>query len=89
MIACAKHFTGDGGTQRGINENNTISTFDDLFNIHIRPYIDALAMGVSTVMVSYSSWNGVKMHGNPYLLTRILKQQMGFQVHSTFFPFKR
>ncbi|KAJ8646890.1 hypothetical protein MRB53_008638 [Persea americana] len=79
VMACAKHFTGDGGTQRGINENNTIATYGDLWNIHIRPYIDALAMGVSTVMVSYSSWNGVKMHGNPYLLTRVLKQQMGFQ----------
>ncbi|XP_031493477.1 uncharacterized protein LOC116259709 [Nymphaea colorata] len=79
VAACAKHFTGDGGTVRGINENNTIASYPELFHVHIKPYLDAVAMGVSTVMVSYSSWNGVKMHANPYLLTRVLKQEIGFQ----------
>ncbi|OVA16561.1 Glycoside hydrolase [Macleaya cordata] len=79
VVGCAKHYAGDGGTQGGINENNTVASYSDLYRIHIRPYEDTLAMGVSTVMVSYSSWNGVKMHANPFLLTNLLKQKLGFQ----------
>ncbi|XP_042500054.1 beta-glucosidase BoGH3B-like [Macadamia integrifolia] len=79
VLACAKHYAGDGGTQGGVDEYNTVTTYDDLYRIHMTPYIDAITMGVSTVMASYSSWNGVKMHANPFLLTRILKQEMSFQ----------
>eukprot|EP00252_Welwitschia_mirabilis_P010826 TRINITY_DN2439_c0_g1_i1.p1 TRINITY_DN2439_c0_g1~~TRINITY_DN2439_c0_g1_i1.p1 ORF type:complete len:437 (+),score=69.95 TRINITY_DN2439_c0_g1_i1:1015-2325(+) len=79
VIACAKHFVGDGGTVKGINENNTIAEFNDLHKIHMLPYFDALAKGVSTIMASYSSWNGVKMHANHYLLTRVLKSEMDFK----------
>ncbi|CAA7401324.1 unnamed protein product [Spirodela intermedia] len=79
VATCAKHFAGDGGTTGGVNENNTVADYPDLFHVHIRPYLDAVAMGVSSVMASYSSWNGVKMHANTYLLTRVLKQEIGFQ----------
>jgi len=81
-VACAKHFVGDGGTTRGINENNTVASYNELYHVHMRPYLDALAKGVSTIMASYSSWNGVKMHASHYLLTRILKNRMGFKVNA-------
>ncbi|URE19712.1 lysosomal beta glucosidase-like [Musa troglodytarum] len=58
VAACAKHFVGDGGTQKGINETNTIIDLNGLLGIHMRAYIDSIAKSVSTVMVSYSSWNG-------------------------------
>ncbi|KAJ0498514.1 putative glucan 1,3-beta-glucosidase [Helianthus annuus] len=48
VAACAKHFVADGGTTRGIDENNTVANQHELLSIQ----------GVSTVMVSYSSWNG-------------------------------
>ena len=79
VVACAKHFVGDGGTNKGINENNTLVDYSELYDIHMRPYIAALAKGISTIMVSLSSWNGVKMHANYDLLTCVLKHQMGFQ----------
>ncbi|MQM17328.1 hypothetical protein Taro_050297 [Colocasia esculenta] len=62
VAACAKHFVGDGGMQNGINENNTIIDRKGLMSIHMLGYFDAIAKGVSTVMVSYSRWNGNKMH---------------------------
>jgi beta-glucosidase len=65
VAACAKHYVGDGGTTRGINENNTMATFHQLLGIHMPPYYSAVIQGVSTIMVSYSSWNRVKMHANP------------------------
>lgn len=80
VVACAKHFVGDGGTDRGTNEGNTISSFVDLERIHMRPYLDCLAQGVSTVMASYTSWNGSKLHSNRFLLTHILKEKLNFKV---------
>jgi hypothetical protein len=80
VAACAKHFVGDGGTQNGINENNTIIDREGLMSIHMPAFLDALRKGVSTVMISYSSWNGLKMHANHDLITRFLKGRLNFQV---------
>ncbi|OMO90513.1 hypothetical protein COLO4_19104 [Corchorus olitorius] len=79
VIACAKHFVGDGGTENGINEGNTVSSYEDLERIHMAPYLDCLNQGVSTVMASYSSWNGCKLHAHRFLLTEILKDKLGFK----------
>ncbi|KAG6528549.1 hypothetical protein ZIOFF_010727 [Zingiber officinale] len=90
VAACAKHFVGDGGTQNGINENDTIIDRNGLFDIHMPAYYDAIAKGVSTIMISYSSWNGVKMHTNRELITGLLKNKLGFKAcfqESTLFPF--
>ncbi len=79
MAATAKHFVGDGGTTHGIDENNTVISYKGLVDIHMKAYFSAVARGVSTIMVSYSSWNGVKMHSNRFLLTDVLKGQLGFK----------
>ncbi|KAL3653235.1 hypothetical protein CASFOL_002916 [Castilleja foliolosa] len=78
VIASAKHFVGDGGTENGINEGNTITSYEDLEKIHMAPYLDCLSQGVCTVMVSYSSWNGRKLHTDYFLLTEVLKTKLGF-----------
>ncbi|EMS53504.1 Lysosomal beta glucosidase [Triticum urartu] len=79
VAACAKHFVGDGGTVDGINENNTIINREGLMNIHMPAYQNAMDKGVSTVMISYSSWNGIKMHANHDLVTKYLKDTLKFQ----------
>ncbi|XP_074581670.1 uncharacterized protein LOC141838162 [Curcuma longa] len=79
VAACAKHYVGDGGTYLGINENNTIISQHGLLSIHMPPYYSAVSKGVSTVMVSYSSWNGVKMHANHFLITDFLKNTLRFR----------
>ncbi|KAJ6823170.1 uncharacterized protein M6B38_384760 [Iris pallida] len=79
VIACAKHFVGDGGTQKGINENNTIVDLKTLLSLHMPAYYNSIIKGVSTVMVSYSSWNGVKMHANRNLITGLLKNKLRFR----------
>ncbi|KAE8727696.1 Glycosyl hydrolase family protein isoform 4 [Hibiscus syriacus] len=55
VISCAKHFVGDGGTEKGVNEGNTVSSFDDLESTHVAPYLDCISQGVSAVMASYST----------------------------------
>ncbi|PXA99471.1 1,4-beta-D-glucan glucohydrolase [Nostoc sp. 3335mG] len=79
VAASAKHFLGDGGTTDGIDQGNTEVDEDTLIRIHNAGYPNALNAGTMTIMASYSSWNGGKMHGNKPLLTDVLKGRMGFQ----------
>ena len=78
VLATAKHFLGDGGTTDGVDQGNTEVGEDELARIHASGYRTALGNGAQTVMVSFSSWNGLKMHANPYLLQEVLKGRMGF-----------
>lgn len=80
VAACAKHFVGDGGTTRGIDENNTVINYNGLLSIHMPAYYNSISKGVATVMVSYSSWNGMRMHANRDLVTGYLKNKLKFKV---------
>lgn len=78
VVACVKHWVGDGGTTHGIDQGETTLPFEELKRLHIAPYYPALDEGVLTVMASFNSWNGDKCHGSKHLLTDILKNEMGF-----------
>jgi beta-glucosidase len=78
IIATAKHYIGDGGTNRGIDRGNNRASEKELLAVHGQGYIAAIQAGVQTVMASYNSWQGFKVHGHRHLLTDILKNQMGF-----------
>jgi beta-glucosidase len=78
IVATAKHFIGDGGTNNGIDRGNNRASERELLAIHGQGYVAAIASGVQTVMVSYNSWQGIKVHGHRHLLTDVLKSQMGF-----------
>ena len=78
VLATVKHYVGDGGTTDGIDQGNTEVTEAELRAIHLPPYVDAIAAGVGSIMPSYSSWNGDKMHGHTYLISDVLKGELGF-----------
>lgn len=89
LLACAKHFIGDGGTQYGtgrklrenlqiLDRGNVILSETELRRIHLAGYVTAIKAGVGTIMPSYSSWNGVKCSGSKRLLTEILKEELKF-----------
>ena len=78
VIATAKHFMGDGGTFEGIDQGNTRISEIGLRELHGYPYFDALDACAQTVMASFNSWNGQKIHGYEKLLTDILKKDMQF-----------
>ena len=88
VLACAKHFIGDGGTAwgsvngrrgPGMDQGDTRVDEETLRRVHLQGYISAVKAGVGTIMPSYSSWNGVKVSGNKHLLTDILKGELGFE----------
>ena len=87
VLACAKHFVGDGGTAYGsargktalLDQGDTRVDEATLRRIHLPGYIAAIKAGVGSIMPSYSSWNGVKCSASKRLLTDILKQELGFE----------
>ncbi|MES2625248.1 MAG: glycoside hydrolase family 3 protein [Pseudomonadota bacterium] len=89
VLACAKHYAGDGGTTwgstkrrdgaRGMDQGDTEIDEATLRSIHLGGYISAVEAGVGSIMVSYNSWNGEKVSGNKHLLTDILKNELGFE----------
>uniref|UniRef100_UPI000830F18A glycoside hydrolase family 3 protein n=1 Tax=Sphingomonas sp. CCH5-D11 TaxID=1768786 RepID=UPI000830F18A len=78
VAASVKHFLGDGGTKDGIDQGDTQVDEATLIATHNAGYPAAVNAGTLTVMASFSSWNGAKMHGNKSLLTDVLKGRMGF-----------
>lgn len=78
IVASVKHFLGDGGTAGGRDQGDNRSSEADLVRIHDAGYRSAIEAGVRTVMASFSSWQGNKVHGQQYLLSSALKDFMGF-----------
>ena len=78
VIATAKHFVGDGGTHDGKDQGDAQISEALLRDVHAAGYPPAIRTGVQVVMVSFSSWNGMKMAGNKALITDVLRGRMGF-----------
>ncbi|GAA4105970.1 glycoside hydrolase family 3 protein [Actinomadura miaoliensis] len=78
ILATAKHYVGDGGTAGGDDQGDTRISEAELRRIHLPPFRAAVRRGVGSVMISFSSWNGVKLHGHRYLVTDVLKKELGF-----------
>ena len=78
VAASAKHFLGDGGTHEGKDQGDTQVSESELIRLHAQGYVPAINAGTLTIMASFNSWNGEKMHGNKSLLTDVLKGRMGF-----------
>ncbi len=78
VISCAKHFLADGATDRGADQGDALISEAELSRVHAAGYYSALPAGVQTVMASFSSWQGRKLHGDKELLTDVLKGRLGF-----------
>ncbi|UAL45060.1 exo 1,3/1,4-beta-D-glucan glucohydrolase [Shewanella inventionis] len=78
VLSTVKHFLGDGGTEKGIDQGDNIASEQTLVDVHAQGYVGGLNAGAQSVMASFNSWHGVKNHGNKYLLTDVLKDRMGF-----------
>jgi beta-glucosidase len=86
VIGTPKHFVGDGGTAWGSSATLTyqidrgVTEVDEttLRNTHLPPYAALIDAGARSIMVSFSSWGGMKMHAQAYLITEVLKGELGF-----------
>jgi beta-glucosidase len=78
VISSTKHFLADGGTDQGRDQGDAKIPETELRDIHNAGYVPAIEAGVQTIMISFSSWNGVKHTGNKGLITDVLKKRMNF-----------
>ncbi|GAA2099479.1 glycoside hydrolase family 3 N-terminal domain-containing protein [Streptomyces albiaxialis] len=79
VLATAKHYVGDGGTEGGDDQGDTRISEKELRATHLPPFRKAVREGVGSVMVSFSSWNGQKLHGHKYLISDVLKKELRFK----------
>jgi beta-glucosidase len=87
VLATAKHYVGDGGTTWGsattgaqlIDQGVTEVDEAELRKTHLPPYVEAVERGAMSVMTSFSSWNETRMHAHRYLVTDVLKGELGFE----------
>lgn len=79
VLSCTKHYVGDGGTTNGVDQGNTEVDEETLRKIHLPGYISAIKENVGSIMASYSSWNGEKLHSQSYLINDVLKGELGFE----------
>ncbi|WP_326554154.1 glycoside hydrolase family 3 protein [Micromonospora sp. NBC_01813] len=78
VLATAKHYVGDGGTVGGVDQGDTRLSEAELRRIHLPPFRAAIERGVGSIMISFNSWNGTKLHGHRHLVTDVLKTELGF-----------
>lgn len=84
VLATPKHYVGDGGAVWGtstryfIDQGVTDVDEETLRAVHLPPYEAAVEAGAMSIMISFSSWGGMKMHAQHYLITDVLKGELGF-----------
>jgi len=79
VLASVKHYVADGGTSGGADQGNAAIDEAALRAIHLPGYQAAIKAGALNIMASFSSWNGRKLHGHKYLITTVLKGELGFK----------
>ncbi|WP_191555458.1 glycoside hydrolase family 3 protein [Brevundimonas aurantiaca] len=79
IAGSAKHFLADGGTFEGEDQGDFRGTEQELIDVHLGGYVQAIDAGVLSIMASFSGWNGYKHSGNPTLLTDALRGPLGFK----------
>lgn len=78
IAACAKHYVAYGGAEGGRDYNTVDVSEARLRNHYLPPFKVAVDAQVATVMAAFNTISGVPAHGNEHTLTRILKQDWGF-----------
>jgi len=67
------------GTEWKIDQGDVLIDEEELRRVHLAPFIEALDAGALTVMACYGTWHGNRMHADHYLLTDVLKTELGFR----------
>ena len=78
LAVSLKHYLGYGDPKSGKDRTNAWIPEHYLREYHLPPFRAAVAAGARNVMVNSALINGVPTHMNKYLLTDVLKKELGF-----------
>lgn len=79
LMACAKHFVAYGAPQAGRDYAPVDISNSTLREVYLPPYQACIDAGVETVMSAFHDLNGLPASGSKWLLTDVLRTQMGFK----------
>lgn len=75
---CLKHFIGYGSPHNGKDRSPAYIPENMLREIYMPPFQEAINSGARTVMLNSGAVNGVPSHADHWLITEVLKGEMGF-----------
>lgn len=78
IAVSAKHFMGYGSPFSGKDRTPAYISPSDLREKHFAPFLASLRAGALTIMVNSSSINGIPVHANAELLSKWLKDELGW-----------
>ena len=78
IAATAKHYIGDGATEGGVEGGNAVMTDEVMRERYLPPYTAAVDKGIASIMVGFNSFNNINMHQHTYLVSDVLKGELGF-----------
>lgn len=78
VLACAKHYIAGGEPDNGLNFCAMDLSERGLREVFLPPFAEAVKAGVATFMAAHNEINGVPCHANRYLLTELLREELGF-----------
>ncbi len=78
VAASVKHFAAYGAAEAGREYNTTDMSEIRLRQVYLPPYQAAVKAGAATIMSAFNSLNGVPASANPFLLSKVLRGEWGF-----------
>ena len=78
MTPCLKHYVGGGDAEGGHNTASAHLGPNEFFNVQLRPFRRCVAAGARAIMSTYHDVDGEQCTFSRYLLTDVLRGQLGF-----------
>ena len=79
VATCMKHFIGYSGSESGRDRTPAQIPEIELREQYLPPFRAAVEAGATSVMVNSGEVNGVPVHSSHYLLTEVLRDELGFE----------
>ncbi|MEO6732111.1 MAG: glycoside hydrolase family 3 N-terminal domain-containing protein [Ferruginibacter sp.] len=79
VASCMKHYLGYSASRTGKDRTPIYLPEIEMREYYLPQFTEAVKAGASTVMINSSEINGVPVHASKYLLTDVLRNELGFE----------
>ncbi|HEY6504041.1 MAG TPA: glycoside hydrolase family 3 N-terminal domain-containing protein [Chitinophagaceae bacterium] len=79
VASCMKHYLGYSGPRTGKDRTPAYIPEIELREYYLPSFREAVKAGSSTIMINSGEINGEPVHASKYLLTDLLRKELGFQ----------
>jgi len=79
VASCMKHYLGYSASRTGKDRTPTYMPEIEMREYYLPQFREAVKAGASTIMINSGEINGEPVHASKYLLTDVLRKELGFQ----------